>query len=590
MTSFATRLTGRRLIALSLLCGCASSVFAADCEQPRPLAESLPSGAFACLEADGLGPVAERFRKSELLELILTSPRYREFQKTQQYQQQAAGRKILEAQLGTDLWTVFEKILGGRWAVALYPGDQPQQPHLAARIEATDAELLAVIHERINPFLDLAGERVERFQTESGTPGFGLDKKLYVVIGEQTITAASTRELLAQLQPAGHSEQDSAARTLADDERYAAMAQQVGDDHELRLFVDTYAVAAATGGRMGIPEKLDNPLGSLLLSGLLELVAESPCLSITLDVEEERLAVVASVAGSGHDLEEKHHVFFPDPGEPGAPQIPHVEGLIGGVTWYRDLDRWYRQRESYLQPEALPGFDQFETGIGNLLPGRDIGEDVLPRIGDRMTLLAALQTYDHLDGEPGLKLPGFAAVVELTDPDNGADTLKLFFQTLTAILNFQAGAQGREPWVMDSETYADTQIAFGRYLSTPEGDSLPVVFNFQPASAQVGNQFLICSSVDLCRKLIDALQAPATDSETANRNFDIQLHADSIADALEMNRELLEARAIQDGSEAERADEDVDTLLNLIRTMQALQFTTSAGTETFELRLQGSWK
>ena len=555
-----------------------------------PLSASLPSGAFACLEAEGLGPVVQRFRESQLLEQILTSPQYRALEKTDDFQQQQAGRAVLEAQLGTDLWTVFEKVLGGRWAVALYPGDEPQQPHLAALIEATDVELLALIRERVDPFIDLAGERAERFETDAGLPGFGLDERLYVVIGEQTITAASTRDLLEQLQPGASEDTDTTPTSLADDERFIAMTGQVGDDHELRMYVDTHAIAAATGGRMGIPEKVDNPLGSLLVSGLMELVAGSPYLGVTLDVEEDNFQVAATVEGSAADLAETHQVFFSNPNEPGAPQIPEIDGLIGGIAWYRDLDRWYRQRESYLQPEALPGFDQFETNIGNLLPGRDIGEDVLPLIGDRMTLLAALQTFDHLDGEPGLKLPGFAIILELADPKEGADTLRLFFQTFTAILNFQAGEQGREPWVMDSETYADTQIAFGRYLSTPEGDSLPIVFNFQPASAQVGDQFLFCSSVDLCRTLIDALKSPPTETRTANRNFDLAVHAAPLADAFEMNRGLLEARAIQDGTEPERASEDVNALLELIRTMQALEMTTSAGEGTFELRLQGSWK
>jgi hypothetical protein len=270
--------------------------------------------------------------------------------------------------------------------------------------------------------------------------------------------------------------------------------------------------------------------------------------------------------------------------------VPQVEGLIGGVTLYRDIDGWYRQRESYLVPEVLPGFDKFETGVGNLLPGRDIGEDVLPLLGDRITLLAALQSFDHLHGEPGIKLPAFAAVIELAEPQRGADMLRLFFQTLTAVLNLQAGQQGREPWIMDSETYGGTQIAFARYLSAPEGDALPIVFNFRPTSAQVGNRFVVASSVELCRALVDACNAPAAETEQANEDFDLEVHADAAADALGMNRELLEARAIQAGREPEQAGEEVSALLEAIRSLESLRLTTSADDGTFELRLQGSWK
>jgi hypothetical protein len=586
------RATVSRVIAGGLLLAClplwSPAPAIADDSPEKSLAGKFPSGAYAFAEADGLEPVVERIHHSEFLQRIVLSPQYSAIIESQQYQRGQAGVAILEGQLGTDVWTAFEKLLGGRWGVALYPGDTPRRPNLVALIETTDPEFLAVVRERLDPFLDLAGERVERFETDGGQQGFSLDGRLCVVIGEQSIFAATTRDLLARLQSADRGETASGTESLAGDERFVAMTRHLGDDHHLRVFVDSLAISQASGGRIAVPEKVGNPLASLLFSGLLRLAAGSPYFGITLDAGESGFNVVAGVQGNSRDLPDTHRVFFSDPDQPGTDPLPQVDGLIGGITLYRDIDGWYRQRENYLKPETLPGFDQFETNIGNLLPGRDIGEDVLPLLGDRITLLAALQTFDHLNGEPGIKLPGFAAVVELADPQKGADTLRLFFQTFTAVLNLQAGQQGREPWVMDSESYGDTQIAFARYLSTPEGDALPIVFNFQPTSAQVGNRFLICSSVDLCRSLIDASRRSETRAE--NRNFDLEVHADLVADALEMNRGLLEARAIQAGRDSERAGEEVTALLDAIRGLDALQVTTSAGEGTFELRLQGSWK
>ena len=57
-----------------------------------------------------------------------------------------------------------------------------------------------------------------------------------------------------------------------------------------------------------------------------------------------------------------------------------------------------------------------------------------------------------------------------------------------------------------------------------------------------------------------------------------------------MNRELLEVRAIQQGREADRASDEVDAILEVVRSLNSLRLTTSAGAWTFELRLQGSWK
>ena len=83
----------------------------------------------------------------------------------------------------------------------------------------------------------------------------------------------------------------------------------------------------------------------------------------------------------------------------------------------RDFTGWYRHREELLREQVLPGFDQFEAGLGNLLPGKDFSEDVLPLIGSNLTFVTAPQDYSHLDGEPGVKLPGFALIVELARPE-----------------------------------------------------------------------------------------------------------------------------------------------------------------------------
>ena len=75
---------------------------------------------------------------------------------------------------------------------------------------------------------------------------------------------------------------------------------------------------------------------------------------------------------------------------------------------------------------------QFVSVSRNIAQG---AMDILPMIGKRITFVSARQDYKHLDGEPGLKLPGFALIIELAKPAEGGDIFKMFFQTLTAILN-----------------------------------------------------------------------------------------------------------------------------------------------------------
>jgi len=315
----------------------------------------------------------------------------------------------------------------------------------------------------------------------------------------------------------------------------------------------------------------------------------SPYGGLTLDIEEEQFVLTAGVAGNPRVLGETYAPFFANPPETGTRPMPQPPELIGGFTLYRDFGEWYRRREELLQPQILPGFDKFESGLGNLLPGKDFSEDVLPLIGNNITLVAAPQDYSHLDGEPGVKLPGFAVIIELAQPKEGAELFQLFFQTFSSILNIQAGQQGRQPWILASETYKDEKITFGRYLQKPSGKRLPLVFNFRPASARVGDQFIISSSLGLCRQLIDDLNKPASKNRV-NKNLNLQFHFGPFTDILEANQEFFQAQRIQNGRSPQQAQQDVAILLKALRYLKTLDLSTRVSGDSFQAQFKGSWK
>jgi len=206
-----------------------------------------------------------------------------------------------------------------------------------------------------------------------------------------------------------------------------------------------------------------------------------------------------------------------------------------------------------------------------------------------ITFVAAPQDYTHLNGEPGMKLPGFGLIIELAKPKEAADLFQLFFQTFASILNIQAGQQGRQPWVMSSETYKDVQISFGRYLKKPEGKSLPFVFNFMPAAAKVGDKYIITSSRDLCRKLVDA-ETSGDARQPPNRNFNLEFYLDPFADILEANQSVFHARAIQEGDSPDEAKTNFGKLMEVLRMLNAVKLSTTVKADAFQIRLQGSWK
>lgn len=549
--------------------------------ESKSLANSVPAGAIAFGEISGLKTVIQRIQDSDFRQQILASPQYKAFAATPQHAKMQAGKKLIEGQIGMDLWAAGKNLLGGRIAVAVYPKPGRKQPDAVAIVRATEPGAIKKLYERLQPFLTLAG--VETTETIGDVQVYALNGQVFAGVADDWVAAATTKELLTNT--VNLLTTDS-GKSLASAEAYQSMGRQMGSDHLFHGFVNL-GMIRQFAARLGLPQKSDNPIGSLLASGIMELAVRSSFFGITLDVNDNGFALTTGIEGDIKGLGKTYESFFSDATSDGAPRLPQVRGLMGGFSIHRNFADWYRHREDLIQDRVLPGFDKFESGLANIMPGKDFGVDVLPLFGSNISFLAAPQSYDHLEGKPGVQLPGFAMIIELADA-GGYEIAQLFFQTLVTITNLEAGKQGRQPWVMSSETHDGTQIAYAKFLKKPKGDRLPIVFNFVPASARVGNKFVLTSSISLCRQIVEELKKPAI-PEGRNRNLNLEVHFGPIADMLTTNREFFAAREIQKGKSPEQVNAEFDVGLKLIRSLNWLRLSSSVKSNSFQAQLEGQW-
>lgn len=564
----------------------ANQSFAAD-----NLASTTPSGAVFFAEIAGLDVWIDKLQNSQLVASLPSNPQVQAFYASPQGRKADAGRKMIENQVGMDLWTLAKTAFGGRVSIALYPHDGRKEPDAVIAVQVKDVAALNKIRERVAPLLTLIEEQISQTNGPGNVPVRSIDGKVFIAERDDWIVATSTSELMNRALTLRSGSVDESVKSLAGDAPFVAMTKQLGEKHLVRSYVNLQLVTQAMGGRLG-PEKLDNPGLSLLMGGVYELANRSPFFGSTLDLDDQHLVIRHEIAGKPESIGEKYASLFAAEGKPDAGFLPPVPGLIGGWILHRDFAGWYKRREELLDAKVLPEFDKFEAGLANLLPGKDYGTDILPSLGSRVTFLAAPQNYSHLNGKPGLQLPGFALVWDMAKPDEAEQTLNLLFQTIAMISNLEAGKQGRQPWVISSESYKNVQIQFGKYGQTPKGDRLPIVFNFMPAAARVGDKFVMASSVDLCKHLVDYYLNPIMIKKAPTRNdFLFELTGESLANILEANRGLLEARSVaQEGKSSEQAQSDVTTFLQLVRHVRTLRLTTGAEGEGYRLQLEAVWK
>jgi hypothetical protein len=595
-----SQLSSRRCwwLAAALLLILSSGARPVAAETSKEMPQLFPGGAIGFAEASELGARLNQLRTSAHLAGLWASPQYARYEASADYRRLRAVVEIAERQLGWDAWTTAQKLLGGKLAIGVYPKEGSEKPDVLAILRTAEATALSELRRRLDPLVVLAAEKIRVTESLAGVETFSLPEDAAIIAWKgDWLAVATSRSLLDQALERLSGKSDGKSNRLTEDASYQAMEKAIDWDGPenlgasrriLRGYLDTALLNKAAGGRP-LPQKLDNPLGSLLFSDVVELVRTSPFAAATVDVSTQGITIAAAVGRDAEKLQEPYRAFYPAEGA-GVHVPPRVPDLLGGFALYRDFAKWYAHREDLLQEQVMPGFDKFETGLANLLPGRDFGEDVLPLIGNRLTFVAAPQSYSHLDGEPGVKLPGMALIVELAKPDEATALLQLFFQTLAAILNLEAGQQGRQPWVVTSENYNDVQISYAQYLKKPAGKDLGIVFNFLPASARVGDRYILSSSLPLCKQLIESIQKETAASDSPPKTMLAELDFDSVAGILESNASFFIGRMAQEGRTTQEAQTEFKALIDLLRRLDRLEAATEVLPNVFQLRLEGKWK
>lgn len=558
------------------------------------LAEYLPDGAIGSLEVANLSALIERIEQSQLPEWISGSEAYRRWADSPDGRRFRGGQAILEGQLGIDLWALIKRVAGEQMFLAVYPpGENRTDPDAVLLVRLADDRIGPLLKEKLTPFVALAGEQIQAEERDGSWRLWSRDGKLHVLLRERWVIVSSDAARLESMFKAVSHPDTPLESTLAEAPAWKNLSLKSGSEETwLQFCVDLQHIHQLRSKERLFSSRLDNPLASLLAGGFMECVAQAPRLHGALVVGHSDFSLNVVVEQPVRELSAAHQTLFPARENHASSLTPSVPRLLASLELSRDWAAWYRHREDLHQAQILPEFDKFETGLATFLPGKDFAEDVLGLLNPSLAILVAQQTYPHLKGRPGVQLPAVAVLLDLKDPQKGADVFNLFFQTITSISNIEAGKYGRYPWVLGSESHRGVQVSFARYLQTPEGQDLPLVYNFQPASAVVGQKFIACTSLELCRDLIDALQKSAASDRTVSGpavNLELILSPQGLADLLEANSSALEAAGLQGGRTAGEVERDIQAGLSFLRHLNRWQLRTLVHDKAVEWRLTGSW-
>ena len=193
----------RRLLVLFVAAasGLAIPSYSRAAETPdseQSLIRYLPSGALGTVEISGLAPLIERVENSAALKAYLDSPLYDDALKADPVRKAAAGKAIVEAQLGMSLWTVAKTYLGDRIALGVYPPAGGSQPDGVLVLRVKDAADLTRLIEKLSPLISLAGNQVSIGDHDGGGKSLKFKDGHVAVLKDRWFVLSKNRDLTSQ--------------------------------------------------------------------------------------------------------------------------------------------------------------------------------------------------------------------------------------------------------------------------------------------------------------------------------------------------------------------------------------------------------
>jgi hypothetical protein len=547
---------------------------AAGAEEPSKL---VPENAAIYVEVAGLTRAVDRLMGPDVLGLLETVDQYREATRSTEFAQFRSVVTCLETKLGTTWRQAVGDLTHGGAAIALVQG-QPDVALVIAR--AKDAGLLERLNQALMELADQdaknKGQPSPFKSTEyKGVKAWGAGKQwFHAIVGDTFIYSNHQNGLKAVLDlRAG-----AGAKPIADHPRFREARGRAPAGAVAWGFVQIEPFRSGGFAEEFYAEKAPNAGVPFLFGGLGHALRTAPYLTLGAWVDDKRVAIRAEVPRDGKDWPEQFRPFYAaTPGKEAAAAL-HPPRTIASFSFYRDLKGFWDAKDKLIVADGLSGFAEVESQLGQVLfGGRDFVTEVLSEFAPQTRIVVALQTYNGLPVVPEIKIPAFAVVQEIRHPEEFGKELLVAFQSFTGLANIGLAQQNQPRLFTQAESYKGLTITASRFLPPPKpkaDDKEPakkpagpgsLVYNFSPATAQVGRYFVLGSTVEIVKDLIDELAGGKAEPPLTPHNVLLELETNHLVDVLKQNREpLVHQNMAAEGHTREQAEKDIDTLFRLL--------------------------
>lgn len=537
----------------------------------RSAAELLPPTTIFYAEVPEPQAVLELLEDHPLRDRIEQMKGVRDAYQTKQFLEFKAAVAVVEAKLGKTWQNVVQAVAEGGIALGFDAESQGAVLLVKARDEQAAPKLLDTLIDLARAAAKDAGNPDPvKLGEHRGITAYQIDQAKIATFGQWlavTNKPASGRQVIdAYL--------DKPKESLANNEQFQHARSQTAGDSTAWGYVNIEALRNGGVAKDLFKGRADNPVAEFLVGGLLDTLQHTPYATASLTLSHERTQLELATPHQQEWTTEAREYFFGPNGKGRAPTPLKVANQLLTFSTYRDVSTMWLRAGDLFEDNIVDQFAQAESNLSTLFSGKDFAEEILGEVGPEIQLVVARQTYADDAPQPAIKIPGFAAIFKMKDPETITPEFRRIFQSLIGFLNIVGSMNGQPQLDLDIEKEDTFQLITSTYIVDKDATSpagLKINYNFSPSVAFAGEHFIVSSTTSLARELASVVSK--TPLQASDSNTFAQLDVRAVSDILDDNRpQLVAQNMLSEGNTKEEAEQEIGDLLSLLDAAKDASF------------------
>lgn len=563
-----------------------------------PATKYLPASVVLYAETSATGDLLSDILDHPQRKQVESLPQYREWLKSEDYRKLQFVLKLVESQLGAPWRESIEHLGAGGIHVAFDAASQG----VAILVESDDKLMLekaknAVVNLSL---MSAAGKRRStplKITEYRGVEAYRAEKARFAILDHWLVLTNSSelgKNILDRML-------DGSTDSLADHRQFqTAIASRPGNARAW-AYADLKTLRNAGVAKQLLSGKSENPGAELLAGGILNTLTHAPFATAHLTSHEGSLKLTASVPHDKSWTPAEREFFFGQNDTGSAPPVVELPDTIAEVRAYRGVSGMWLHGPDLFDEEANAALAKANSNLSTVFGGRPFAEEILGALDGGLRLVAVRENHRlQVDNQATIKLPGFAAVARLKDPDSTQRPLRIAFQTAVGFANLIGAQEGRPPLELETQRN-NGQVLMSAYYSPDDlldedemamaANGAGVLMQLSPTVAFADDLVVVASTNSLASKILDKLAnesnpSSATPTDSAVTNSALLIHAGPLRKTLAENRErLITNSMLEKGHDRAAAEQEIDGLLMILQFFQQADAKLRVGGQQLELSI-----